>query len=763
MSRVPRVRRLRRRGAITQPPTTGPRASTDTADTADATRRHDPRLTVRALCLVLTGMAAALLVWGAQAVHAVYEARETRVAARTPVPAAPGTRPVAWWNQGDDSWRERVFSVVRVEPAVPSAPPPPGLPRWPEPGEAFVSPALLGLMPPAATRYGDLAGTVAREGLADPGELFVYVRPPSGLRVQGYETTLGISGFGARGPAADPYFVSQSFDRPRSDLHTLLACQLGLPVAVLLIVAARLGARRPDRRPAAYATGTGRFGHARIALGACVRPLGAGALLAGVPLTALTLTGVRLPLTGYPVAAGDLAPLRWQFPIALAGAWAVLCLLFAALHPRVRPPGPARSRAARPGAARPRAARPQPSAWPGVLCLTGGLAVVSGAATGQATGTRLFVLGTALVLAGLPPLLGRAAARICARLTGRGTGDAARLAGGRWAAARPAVFARACAALVVVLGPAAQALVMVTDLTDAARNATVLGRRLDDRLLEVRSAPADARAHARFVAALAPGDRVLRVVPGGDASGTGGPPVLVGDCGDLAALGALRSCPRERAVPAHQVYRQRTPRTEALRWMGFGPVHVRAAGSRAGSPSPATAPQGPFVVLTSGPEGRERAERAALATLPLPQVGVPGDDDVIGGRARARQADWVLLMAAAGFLLLALTGAAGLLHAFLDGAAALRPPAGYAGGVRFHLRVAWWAMGVPMVCALGLATVSTGLLAGVNLGFLSPSGGSPLGLLGVGLAVALAVCAAATLGGGLLAARYAHRWGKRGG
>ncbi|GGU41939.1 hypothetical protein [Streptomyces lavendofoliae] len=746
--------RLRRPGAIARPPTTGPRAS---ADAADATRRHDPRLTVRALCLVLTGMAAALLVWGAQAVQAVYEARETRVAARTPVPAAPGTRPVAWWNQGDDSWRERVFSVVRVEPAVPSAPPPPGLPRWPEPGEAFVSPALLGLMPPAATRYGELAGTVAREGLADSGELFVYVRPPSGLRVQGYGTTLGISGFGAPGPATDPYFVSQSFDRPRSDLHALLACQLGLPVAVLLIVAARLGARQRDRRPAAYAIGAGRSGHARIALGECVRPLGAGALLAGVPLTALTLTGVRLPLTGYPVAAADLAPLRWQFPLALAGAWAILCLLFAALRPRVRPPG-----SGRPRAARSRAARSLPSAWPGVLCLTGGLAVVSGAATGQATGTRLFVLGAALVLAGLPPLLGRAAARACARLTVRGTGDAARLAGGRWAAARPAVFARACAALVVMLGPAAQALVMVTDLTDAARNATVLGRRLDDRLLEVRSAPADARAHARFVAALAPGDRVLRVVPGGDASGTGGPPVLVGDCGDLAALGALRSCPRERAVPAHEVYRQRTPRTEALRWMGFGPVHVRAAGSRAGSPATATAPQGPFVVLTSGPEGRERAERAALATLPLPHVAVPGDDDVVGGRARARQADWVLLLAAAGFLLLALTGAAGLLHAFLDGADALRPPAGYAGDVRFHLRVAWWAMGVPMVCALGLATVFTGLLAGVNLAFLSPSGGSPLGLLGGGLAVALAVCAAATVGGGLLAARCTHRWGKRG-
>ncbi|MER7106203.1 hypothetical protein [Streptomyces sp. NPDC000229] len=734
--------RPRRRGATAHLFAIGRRASAGTA------RRRDPRLTVQVLCLVLTGMAAALLVWSVQTVHAVYEGRDARISARVPVAASPGVRPAAWWSQSDDSWRDRDFSVVSIEPAVPSAPLPPGLSRWPDPGEAFVSPALLDVMPPAATRYGRLAGTVSEGGLADAGELFVYVRPPAGVRIQGYETTLGVTGFGTQRPPEPGYFLSQSFDRPETDLYWLLAPQLGLPVAVLLIVASRLGARQRDRRLAVlYAIGAGRSVRARIAAGECVRPLGAGAVLAGVPLVALTLTGGRLPLTGYEVSAADLAPLRWQFPLALVLVWAGLCLLFAALHLRVRPAG----------SGRPRAARPLPSAWPGVLCGIGALAVVSGAAAGQAMGTQLFVLGTTLTLVGLPPLLGRAAARGSVRLAGRGTGDPARLVGGRWAAAHPAVIARAGAALVVMLGLVAQAMVMVTDLTNEARNATVLGERLDDRLLEVRSAPADERAHARFVAALSPGDRVLRVVSGGGTPGTG-PPVLRGDCGDLAALGALRSCPRGRAVPAHEVYRERTPRTEALRWMGFGLVHVQASGSGARL----LKEQGPFVVLTSGPEGRERAERAARATLPLPHVGVPGDGNVIGGQARARQADWVLLVAALGFLLLALTGAAGLLHAFLDRADELRPLAGYTSGARFHLRVAWWGMGVPMMCALGLAALFAGLLAGVNLGFLSPSGGSPLGLLGGGLAVAVAVCAAATVGGGLLAARFTHRWVPRG-
>ncbi|OKK07802.1 hypothetical protein AMK26_01650 [Streptomyces sp. CB03234] len=697
-------------------------------------------------------MAAALLVWGVQAVHAVYEGREARISARMPVPAAPGVRPALRWAQSDDTWRGRSFSVVSIEPVAPSAPLPPGLPRWPEPGEAFVSPALLDTMPAATTRFGGLAGTVAEEGLADAGELFVYVRPPAGVRIEGYATTLGVTRFGAERPADPAYFLSQSFDRPESDLHWLLVPQIGLPVAVLLVVASRLGAGRRDRRLAVlYALGgTGRTVPARIAARECVGPLAAGTVLAGVPLAALTLTGVRLPLTGYEVAAADLAPLRWQFPLALACVWAALCLLFTALcllsgvpHRWARP---ARSR--RPGAPPPRPGRPGrpvPSAWPGVVCGIGALAVVSGAAAGQATGVRLFVLGTVLVLTGLPSLLGRAAARVSARLTAGGTASAARLIGGRWAAAHPSVFARAAAALVVMPALAAQALVMVTDQTNAARNAAVLGERLDDRLLEVYSAPTNARAHARFAAALAPEDRLLRVVSGS------GRPVLRGECRDLAALGTMRSCPRERAVPAHDVYRERTPRTEALRWVGFGPVHVHASATRAHL----LEEQGAFVVVTTGPEGRERIERSAHATLPLPHVGVPGEAHVVGAEARARLADWVVLVAAAGFVLLALAGAAGLLHAFLDRAHELRPSAAFTSGAGFPLRVAWWGMGVPMGCALVPAALVAALLAGVNLGFLSPSGSSPLGLLGGGPAVAAAVCAAAVLAGGWLTARHA--------
>ncbi|WP_137989264.1 hypothetical protein [Streptomyces vilmorinianum] len=738
----------RRRGVTAQLLAVGRRA---------AGGRRDPRHAVQALCLTLAAVAAALLVWGAQVDRAVYGARDFRAAARLPVPAAPGATPAALWWEGSDTVGDRAFSVVAVEP-LPGrvAAPPPGLPRWPEPGEAFVSPALLDILPAAATRFGRSAGTIAPSGLVDPGELFVYRHPPADAGIGGKPYSRLITGFGGAPLTGPSPFLSQGFDRAESDLYWLMFPLLGLPAAVLLVVGARLGARGRDRRLAVlHAIGAGRSVRARIAAGECLRPLAVGTLVAGLPLTVLAFTGFTLPVTGYEIAARDLTALRWSFPLSLLVVWAVLCLAFALLHLRI---GPA-------AGARPRPVRDRPPAWPGRLCGIGTLCALWGAMIGDLPGVRLFTVGAILALAGLPPLLGRAAARLSVRLTGPRRGDAARLVGGRWAAAHPGVIARTCAALAVLLGLLAQVQVSISELTTEARHAAVLAAHLDGRLLQVNGA-SDRREADRFLAALAPGDRALRIVH----SDRNARPVLVGECRDLVALAPVTVCPHGEPLPAAEVFAERTPRTEALRWMSFGEVDVRAA---AGSDELREG-AGAFVVLTQGADGTDRAdgtavadgaeriERAAYRAFPMPQVEVPGVEYGVGSAARARIADWVMLIAAAGFAFLTLTGSAGLLHAFLDRADELRPLAGYTSGVRFHLRVAWWGMGVPTICALVLATLFAGLLASFNLGFLAPSGDSPLGLLACGLALALAVCAAATLAGGVLAARFTHRWVPRG-
>ncbi|HEY9374941.1 hypothetical protein [Streptomyces sp.] len=723
-----------RRGATAQLLAVGRRA---------AGSGRDPRHAVQALCLVLAGVAAALLVWGVQVNAAVYGARDARTEARLPVRTAPGSTPVAWWADSSDTVGDRAFAVVTVEPVSERAPVPPGLPRWPAPGEAFVSPALLDALPRSADRYGRLAGAIAPSGLLDPGELLVYRRPPADAGAMDADHALAVSGFGA--PFSDPTFeFNRAFDRAEADLYWLMTPLLGLPAAVLLVVASRLGARGRDRRLAVlHAIGAGRSVRARIAAGECLRPLAVGVLVAGAPLTVVAFTGITLPLTRYEIAARDLAALRWSFPLSLLAVWALLCLAFAALHLRI----------ADPSGARPRPAQVRPSAWPGRVCGLGTLGALWGAMLGGAWGVRLFSVGTVLALAGLPPLIGRAAARVSAAVTRRREGDPARLVGGRWAAAHPGVLARSSAAIAVLLGLLAQVHITVGELTTEARHAAVLAERLDGRLVEVVGARNAGQA-GRFLAALAPDAQVLRVVHPAENA----PPVVVGDCRALAALAPLRTCPSGAPLPVEQVFAERTPRTEALRWTTFGAATVRAAAG----PDELRQGEGAFVVLVREAGDVAGVERAAYASFPLTDVRVPGAEHVVGSAARARIADWVLLIAGLGLGFLVLTGSAGLLHAFLDRADELRPMAGYTSGAGFHLRVAWWGMGVPTVCAVVLATLFGGLLASFNLAFLAPSGNSPAGLLGGGLALAVLVCAAATVAGGVLGARYTHSWAPRG-
>ncbi|QNE77352.1 hypothetical protein F0344_24610 [Streptomyces finlayi] len=697
----------------------------------------DPRALLQSACLALAAAATVLLVWSMLTVHAVYDARDARGAARMPVLTDPGSEPALRWLESQDSRRQRGFSVVYIEPVVADAPLPPGLPRWPAPGEAFVSPALLEVMPQATTRYGAYGGKISAAGLADPGELLVYARAPEGIRLGDFGAH-SIPGFGSP-QGAPEYFSSQGGARSESDLYWLISPFLVLPVAVLLVTASRLDAKRRDRRLAAlHALGAGRSVRARISVGECARPLALGAAAAALPLTALVFVDTRLPITDYWIAADDLRPVLIRFLLLVPVVWVALCALFAGLH--LRPRGT--------GGNRPRPLTDRAALWPGWLSGAGGLLMLWGALVSGASGYRLFVLGTLLALAGLPPLLGRAAVRLSSRLTGRGRDNPARLIGGRWAAAHPGVVTRAAASLAVLLGLLAQAQVAVTDMTAEARAATALGQRLDGRMLQVDTAEQSRAAGLRFTAGLDPGDLLLRV-----GEGEGGQLVVEAPCATFARLGALRTCPRDTARALEDVFARGTPRTEALRWMTNGDPRLLATPD---VPELLTS-TGQFAVLMTDPH-EDRVERAARAAFGPVSVATPGEAYVTGSAIRARTVDWVLLTGSIGLSLLVLTGLAGLLHGFLDRAEDLGPLAGYTAGVRFHVRLAWWGMGAPMACAAVLSILFAGLIATLLSQLFAQAGDTPQVLLGVTLAGTAALCGAATVVGGLLSRRYGRRW-----
>lgn len=77
------------------------------------------------------------------------------------------------------------FQVVWLVPLRADAPLPPGLDRWPKPGEAVLSPALAeagaGTAERIDNRYGKSVGLIGAEGLQAPAELLAYARP-AGVR-----------------------------------------------------------------------------------------------------------------------------------------------------------------------------------------------------------------------------------------------------------------------------------------------------------------------------------------------------------------------------------------------------------------------------------------------------------------------------------------------------------------------------------------------------------------------------------------------------
>ncbi|MFI2264484.1 hypothetical protein [Streptomyces tubercidicus] len=158
------------------------------------------------------------------ATAATWEGREQRGAARVPTLADHGHQAAALWSRYWDSCQGRQFTVVVIAPLTKDAPLPPGVARWPAPGEVFLSPALA--EGPASEdfthRYGTSVGTVSAEGLASPGERLAYVRPTTAMLSTARME--GITGYGGPGPV----FGDLRIVGPRSSMMAVIGVLLGL-------------------------------------------------------------------------------------------------------------------------------------------------------------------------------------------------------------------------------------------------------------------------------------------------------------------------------------------------------------------------------------------------------------------------------------------------------------------------------------------------------------------------------------------------------
>jgi hypothetical protein len=284
--------------------------------------RRGGRRAATSAALVGIGIAVgtALLAVALGAVHG-WDAREARAGWRTGDVAATRGEPVALLRTSLDAAAGRVVHRVDVAAVGPSAAPPPGLPRIPAPGEAWLSPALAALaaqLPPdaLADRFPAPTGLIDEAGLMGPDEL-VAVIGHTPAEIPG---ATPVSAFAAAAP--DLVMIYRQ-------LTYVAAALLVFPVASLLGASARLTAARRAERLATLRLLGASTGQVTVVAVAEVTLVAVVAAVAGVALQWVAAPALAaIELGGIAWFAADLRP-GPATSAGIVGGVAVLALLSA--------------------------------------------------------------------------------------------------------------------------------------------------------------------------------------------------------------------------------------------------------------------------------------------------------------------------------------------------------------------------------------------------------------------------------------------------
>ncbi|MEU6934413.1 ABC transporter permease [Streptomyces sp. NPDC046374] len=717
---------------------------------------------VRFVALLLATLVLALGLGSLVAVHAVYAGKEERRTARTPVvlgEVGDGAADATAWLVGSDSLDgERRFSVVYVAPHKGDAPLPPGLDRWPEPGQAVLSPALreAGAGEDIDHRYGRLAGTIGEQGLDEPSEWLAYVRPRGGMSAE--RPNAVVTGFG---PEAGRVAVAlepgsgRLDDKPEGMFQAAVAGMLVLPAGALLVVAARTGAHARDRRTALIAAlGGRRRDRALIAMGEAGPPAALGAVIGAAVVAAAFLYDVRIPYTDYIMSSAHLR--QYGRGAVLAPLVAFLTVLTAVV---IADLVPGRSRGA---GTRPRSTSRTPwLARLAVLCPLAVILAVRGPdlfPPDTALRTLTSWVGIGLTVLTLPAAIATVIAKAGNLLTGRGRalGLPGTLVAGRRTSAHPGGTARLVTgvsiALIVFMQAIAWQGLFGAQTAQAQHTLDRVGRSVVTVGIRGEASAAEV---ADFFAA-APGTTAVLLTPPGGKQGRS--LALYGDCAALTAL--------HLPCPAHETRVDRLPAdprlNELVRWTPHTDpkLLIRRVDARTLTKLAASASDNATLAVLR-PDG-EPLSVPALKQLSYEvfprgaRIGAPGEDQLTAGVPNRDQGRWSALFGMAGIAVLAVTAGLSAMAEFLRQGRALAPLSVLTGGLRVFRTSAAWSVLAPLALAGTAGTaVAAALAAPVSANGESYITGE---LILSTTGVVLAVSAVLWLWASRVAISHARRW-----
>lgn len=581
-----------------------------------------------------------------------------------------------------------IVTVVTLAVIDGAAPPPPGIDRWPNPGEVFASPALIADAegPALIASYGKLAGAIDPTTLPLPSERFAWV----GADIERMSPLAnGIPSFGRvpyplDGGRLFSMYNTVGLASPLGAWWLAAAMFLIAPSLVHLFTSLRLGAERRQNRLAVLRTLGASPRQARRALIAELGPPAvSGAAAATLASLAATLGTWTIPIIDAPVIGSDLrahvASLLVGPVVSLGIAWAVMVWSDRA---RRRPPG----------GTRPVTTAARERSWPVIALAASVLAANYGYAHFHAAGRPdlgvLVILGcgtlAALMIVFLTRLTLRWLSMAIARHGARHANATALLVAGREISAlgRPVVRATttiSVAALIVV-----HVWALATISTTEARNARAAVDANAGITAELRTSN-QAVTMPEVAGHLPDGVVLLQASPDGA--------VLSGTCADLAAV--VGSCeaeqPPELLVPQLRWYAGATARVEAL---------DRPGTATSTSDSLATA----ILVSTTGEPLEIDAITARLRAevSPFVEVKFPLEGWLASAMHMLYQSRWIVAAAALGVVIVLLTAAATMTFEIARASRRFAALGVLEGRRRFYLLLGAGSVGLPiLVAALG--------------------------------------------------------------
>lgn len=273
---------------------------------------------------LLALLSTSVFVWALGATVSSYSGQDDRGAQRTPIIAeSSDVRSQTAFVLDRLSGQSLQFTVAYVIPDVTSSPPP-GLSKWPEPGEVYLSPALrhAGREEGIESRYGTFAGEISSAGLSSSSELFAYVNPADRIVIDGKFRP--VSHYGAARPA----LIGSLLDRePIGRLLIAIGSLLGVPLALLTRSVTKMGLyRRRYESTILQGLGAKKSEIWRWHLGKILAPLVIWLLAVTLGIVALALFGLWLPGVDFYVEPVDFRRFLPVIAVAtfLAGATFIL-------------------------------------------------------------------------------------------------------------------------------------------------------------------------------------------------------------------------------------------------------------------------------------------------------------------------------------------------------------------------------------------------------------------------------------------------------